>query len=281
MIFDKYIYKTNSLSPEEKIYIKEFSQFLIDFTNFIDGDERMRWIFNNISKISQKERNNQKYFNFDDFKLSLCYLTILKKLRSTKRKIIKKDIDETNAENIENFMKYLGLKIPFNKLETEKLINERNNKKSKKLLIEQVNIKKDKRNEMIKNYEINIRIKNNTKSPKQNEDNKNINNEIFKQNNNDKSNINKENENKKKELEKENIDNKSKNIIGNFNGINISKKNEGNNNNLNKINIDEHIKENNKNNKNNQVTKNLEEEEEGEEGEEEEEEEENTNESNN
>ena len=37
----------------------------------------MVWIFKNISKVLQNERNGLMHFDFDDFKMSICYLAIL------------------------------------------------------------------------------------------------------------------------------------------------------------------------------------------------------------
>ena len=56
-----------------------------------------------------------------------------------------------NAENVENFMKSLGLKLPFNKLEIEKFINERRGMSAKNLLDIQTKKRKDNLNELRNN----------------------------------------------------------------------------------------------------------------------------------
>ena len=43
----------------------------------------MNWIFNNISKASQTKRDNNLYLDFEDFKLSFCYLSIFSNLNKS------------------------------------------------------------------------------------------------------------------------------------------------------------------------------------------------------
>jgi hypothetical protein len=155
----------------------------------------MIWIFNNISKVQQKERNNMMYFDFDDFKLSLCYLTIFCQLGNKEKKILPKDMDKLNPENIEYFfMNILCLKMPFNKIEIEKFINERRSltiknlisiqhklKKENTLKISNENIKKEGEDEISEQNSIELNEKKNDskKSPKKKNDQKSENNEEY------------------------------------------------------------------------------------------------------
>ena len=145
-IYSKISYNKISFYSKEVIKIEEFKQFLINFTvlGVIISTEQMIWIFNNISKVQQKERNNMMYFDFDDFKLSLCYLTIFSQLGNKEKKIYPKDMDKLNPENIEYFfMNILRLKMPFNKIEIEKFINERRSLTIKNLISIQNKLKKE------------------------------------------------------------------------------------------------------------------------------------------
>ena len=69
--------------------------------------------------------------------MSLCYLSIFLKLDKDIFKLNEKNVEEMSAENIDTFMKKIGLKIPFNKNALEKLINQ------KKLNINKLNKKDD------------------------------------------------------------------------------------------------------------------------------------------
>ena len=132
-----------SLFSKEFVKFEEFKHFLIHFQILeeIISKEQMVWIFANIANQDKKEMDkeviknkenkkemeidNELYFDFDDFKLSLIYLSIFYKIKQKNRKIIKSDLEEVNVENIKNFMEYLNLKIPFNQIEIEKFINEK------------------------------------------------------------------------------------------------------------------------------------------------------------
>ena len=220
-IYSRISYNKISFYSKEVIRINEFKEFLINFTvlGVLISAELMIWIFNNIAKASQDSRNNQMYLNFDDFKLSLCYLSIFSKIRNSqikrKEKIfedLKNNIAEVNGEDIEKFMKILGLKIPYNRLEIEKFINERRSISMKSLLNIQNHLKKgnreeNKRNMQYKKY-INKKEDNKTKS----------NNQL--DNNNADSNINKSNEEKGQENNFENektIDDNSQKKNANIN----------------------------------------------------------------
>ena len=206
-IYSKIGYNKISFYSKEVVRIDEFKQFLINFTvlGVIISAEQMIWIFNNIAKVSQNERSNEMYFDFDDFKLSLCYLAIFlkfynrkgeilhkefvdrerqklnKDLSNNKKKILDnelcninlkildKDIEETSAENIEHFFNNIGLKIPFNRLEIEKFINERRSITIKNLLKIQNNLKKENRNPKEKPNENNKKKENDAKQNPENE----------------------------------------------------------------------------------------------------------------
>ena len=59
--------------------IDEFRQFLTNFAVlgvYINTDQ-MSWIFKTIAKVSQNDRYNEMYFDFDDFQISMLYLTVL------------------------------------------------------------------------------------------------------------------------------------------------------------------------------------------------------------
>ena len=154
-IYSKFSVKKIEQNAKEAIKMDGFKQFLANFAILgeVVSVEQMIWIFNNIAKILQNEKNNQIYLDFDDFKLSLCYLAIFNKIRNKDKKILPKDIEEINVENIENFMKLLGLKLPYSRIEIEKFINERRNMTYKNLINVQHKMKIDTLNELAKNSE--------------------------------------------------------------------------------------------------------------------------------
>ena len=177
-IYSKIGYNKISFYSKEVIHIDEFKQFLINFKilGFVISEEKIIWIFNNISMASQDLRNNLMYLDFDDFKLSICYLSIFFKIGNQRKKYkkkllenIKNDIIKAKAEDIENFMNLLELKIPFNRLEIENFINERRRITMKELLNEQnsfikENTKKKKKKNSSKNKNISKSNDSNNKS---------------------------------------------------------------------------------------------------------------------
>ena len=72
--------------------IKEegFKQFLTNFTilGLLISSNQMNWIYKVITRKSLNEKENQSYFDYHDFKLALCYLTIMARFAEKERKIL-------------------------------------------------------------------------------------------------------------------------------------------------------------------------------------------------
>ena len=135
-IYSKIGYNKISFNSKEVIRIDEFRQFLTNFAVlgvYINTDQ-MSWIFKTIAKVSQNDRYNEMYFDFDDFQISMLYLTVLSKYENKSCKIMPKDIEELNEINLEKFFQILGLKLPFDKVELEKFINERRSMSMKNMI---------------------------------------------------------------------------------------------------------------------------------------------------
>ena len=248
-IYSKIGYNKIAFSSKEVIHIDEFKQFLINFAilGVYISSEQMSWIFKNIAKVSQNKRSNEMFFDFDDFKLSICYLSIFSKYENKSWKIMPKDIQETNEKNLEIFFNKLGFKLPFNKVELEKFINERRSMTMKNLL----SLQHTKRLEEAINHKNNINHIKNTEENNNNESN---------MNNMDK-NENKNNKEDKKEAitsdKKENKNEKNDNISNNKSNISNNK-----NTNDNKSIVNSDNKKQNNNNKQKEEEENEEEEEE-------------------
>ena len=248
-IYSKIGYNKIAFSSKEVIHIDEFKQFLINFAilGVYISSEQMSWIFKNIAKVSQNKRSNEMFFDFDDFKLSICYLSIFSKYENKSWKIMPKDIQETNEKNLEIFFNKLGFKLPFNKVELEKFINERRSMTMKNLL----SLQHTKRLEEAINHKNNINHIKNTEENNNNESN---------MNNMDK-NENKNNKEDKKETitsdKKENKNEKNDNISNNKSNISNNK-----NTNDNKSIVNSDNKKQNNNNKQKEEEENEEEEEE-------------------
>ena len=190
-IYSKSGYNKISFFSNISIKENEFKDFLINFTilGLLITVEQMKWIFKKISSEKLKERANQSYFDYNDFILSICYLSIFSKFNEKNRKILPSDIENTTGETIDNFIQFLGFKIPFNKLEVENFINERRSMDFKNLLKLQKEIKNSEALKDIKGY--------NAKEHKE-EENKEIKNneEEYKEQEENNENENKDNENK-------------------------------------------------------------------------------------
>ena len=156
-VFDKYskhlkiIYEIYSKIGNNKISfyakdcirINEFKQFLINFAvlGLLISTDQMNWIFNKISKSKMDKKERQSYLDFDDFQVTLILLAIFSRFTERSRKILPSDLNNTNGETVEYFFKFLGLKLPFDKLEMENFINDRRALTMKNLLELQRKIK--------------------------------------------------------------------------------------------------------------------------------------------
>ena len=199
-IYSKIGYNKISFYSNEAMRLNEFKEFLTNFTvlGLLITTDQMIYIYNKITQGFQKEDNNF-YFSFDDFILSIGYLSIITKFSERTRKLLPADIDNCNSENLEHFFNYIGLKLPFNKLELENFINNRRAMNFKTLFDLQKEIKKEKVGE----YKNSDNTKNNDKNEKNKKDQKNDNVEKEKENESENE---KEKENEKED-EKENENN--------------------------------------------------------------------------
>ena len=145
-IYSKIGYNKISFFSNEAIHLNEFNEFLNNFTvlGLLITTDQMIYIYNKITQSSIKERDNCSYFTFDDFILSIGYLSIFSKFSDRSRKILPSDIENCNGDTIQNFFNYIGLKLPYNKLEIEKFINSRRSMNTKNLLDLKNEIKKEK-----------------------------------------------------------------------------------------------------------------------------------------
>ena len=178
-IYSKIGYNKISFFSNEAIHLNEFNEFLNNFTvlGLLITTDQMIYIYNKITQSSIKERDNCSYFTFDDFILSIGYLSIFSKFSDRSRKILPSDIENCNGDTIQNFFNYIGLKLPYNKLEIEKFINSRRSMNAKNLLDLQKEIKKEKIAEYKKmeNPKV-IEKDNNNKNDKSLNESKDVNN---------------------------------------------------------------------------------------------------------
>ena len=132
-----------SFFTKECIKNNEFKQFLINFgiLGLLISTDQMNWIYNKIAKEKQNEREGQAYLDYDDFQIALCMLAIFSRFTERSRKLLPSDIDSTNGETIEYFFKFLGLNLPYNRIEMENFINDRRALTMKNLLELQRKIK--------------------------------------------------------------------------------------------------------------------------------------------
>ena len=178
-IYSKIGYNKISFFSNEAIHLNEFKEFLNNFTvlGLLITTDQMIYIYNKITQSSIKERENCSYFSFDDFILSIGYLSIFSKFSDRSRKILPSDIENCNGDTIQNFFNYIGLKLPYNKLEIEKFINSRRSMNTKNFLDLQNEIKKEKIVEYkkLENPKV-IEKEDNNKNDKNSNDSKDVNN---------------------------------------------------------------------------------------------------------
>ena len=140
-IYSKMNRNKNSFEAPNTLSINEFREFLINFTilGLLINTEQMNFIY---TKLCKSE--NKIDINFKDFLTSLVYLSICSKFTNKNQKITQNDIDNFNETNLEQFIQFLGLRLPFNKRELENFINDRRAMTLKNLIKLQKQIKKEK-----------------------------------------------------------------------------------------------------------------------------------------
>ena len=173
LIYDTYSkLESNKISFNYQEGIKEesFKQFLTNFTilGLLVSSNQMNWIYKVITRKSLEEKG------YHDFKMALCYLTIMARFTEKERKIMKEDIDSLSGEHIEIFFQYMGLDLPFKKEYLTQFIKDRRTLTTKELLKLQKKLKeKDvlyfKKNQKIK--EIKNKIENDKNIKKNNNEN--------------------------------------------------------------------------------------------------------------
>ena len=172
-IYSKMNRNKNSFEAPNALSINELRQFLINFTilGLLINTEQMNFIFTKLCKSENKTE-----LNFKDFLTSFIYLTICSKFTNKNQRITQNEIDNFNESNLEQFIQFLGLRLPFNKLELENFINDRRAMTLKNLLELQRQIKKEKKIEDYKKGE-------NKKEENENNENEVKNNENEKNDN--------------------------------------------------------------------------------------------------
>ena len=144
-IYSKIDFTKISFNFKEGIREESFKQFLINFTvlGLLVSSDQMTWIFKEITRPKLKERENQAYLDFHDFQMALAYLGIFARFADRNRKIKPADIDNTNGITVEYFLKFMGLELPFDKLDLEQYINDRRAMTVKDLLNLQQELRKN------------------------------------------------------------------------------------------------------------------------------------------
>ena len=172
-IYSKMNRNKNSFEAPNALSINELRQFLINFTilGLLINTEQMNFIFTKLCKSENKTE-----LNFKDFLTSFIYLTICSKFTNKNQRITQNEIDNFNESNLEQFIQFLGLRLPFNKFELENFINDRRAMTLKNLLELQRQIKKEKKIEDYKKGE-------NKKEENENNENEVKNNENEKNDN--------------------------------------------------------------------------------------------------
>ena len=91
-----------TFNSKEGMREDSFKQFLINFTvlGLLISSDQMTYIYNNITKISLKQRDNQSFFDYHDFEMALCYLSIFSRFADRARKILPQIIQMVKQLNI-------------------------------------------------------------------------------------------------------------------------------------------------------------------------------------
>ena len=109
------------------------------------SSEQINYIFKKISKRNEGTKDDPFYLKYNDFMVSIVYMSIFLKIsRRNNNRILQSDLDKIDILSMKNLIDFMGLKIPYNKKELEDFINDRRAISAKELLKLKAQVKKEK-----------------------------------------------------------------------------------------------------------------------------------------
>jgi len=137
---------------EDAIHFNEFKEFCINFMilGLLINTDQMNYIFRKVSKRNNEKLDDIFFLKFPDFLISLIYICLYLKITNRpKEEILPSDLDKIDASSIKALMDFIGLKVPFSKVELEALINDRRALSAKQMLKLHTQFKRE-RNDIVK-----------------------------------------------------------------------------------------------------------------------------------
>ena len=136
-IYDVYAHlgmRSMNVINKENIHLNEFKQFLNDFLilGVLITTDQVSYVFNKITVDSGRQKDaNELYLTFNEFVVSLLYITILSKVNDRNRKVLPNDVDNVSGDMLESLFEFIGLDVNRDRRAVERFINQRKSMKSK------------------------------------------------------------------------------------------------------------------------------------------------------
>ena len=110
------------------ISAETFKNFLVDFSvlGLLINKEQMSFIFRKVAKKHNDNPDEDHFFlNYNDFLITILYLSIYSKYTNKSSKIMPSDFQKADMNTILSFFDFLGFVIPCNKIDLENFIHDR------------------------------------------------------------------------------------------------------------------------------------------------------------
>ena len=136
-IYDVYAHlgmRSINVINKDTIRLNEFKQFLNDFLilGVLITTDQVSYVFNKITVDSGRQKDeNEFYLTFNEFVVSLLYITILSKVNDRNRKVLPNDVDNVSGDMLESLLEFIGLDVNRDRRAMERFINQRKSMKSK------------------------------------------------------------------------------------------------------------------------------------------------------
>jgi hypothetical protein len=149
VIYDIYAKMGNkrvSFFLEEALHYHELKEFCVNFaiSNLLVNNEQISYIFKKVSKRNEGEHDDQFFLKYNDFLITIAYISIMSKFTNKSRKIMPSDVAQVNMYTFKLLFDFIGLKVPFIKKEVEDMINDRRALSAKQFFRLQTKLKREK-----------------------------------------------------------------------------------------------------------------------------------------
>ncbi len=132
---------------EDAIHFNEFREFCVNFMilGLLINTDQMTYIFRKVSKRNEGKSDDNFFLKYPDFLICIIYICLYLKITNrAKGRILPGDLEKLDISTIKSLVDFIGLKLPFDKIELEDFINDRRALSAKQILKLQTQFKRER-----------------------------------------------------------------------------------------------------------------------------------------